>query len=140
MHRPEVAVSGIIVQGDRVLLIKRGHEPAKDWWSVPGGHLEWGETVQDALIREVKEECNIIVKPVRLFSIVEAIDKNNPPKYHYILLDYIAEYVSGTPQMGSDAEDIGWFSENDLEHMRVVPSVLRSLKAYFRGEDFFIDV
>ncbi len=140
MKRPEIAVSGIITKNNKVLLIKRGHEPAKGWWSVPGGHVEWGEHIQEALIREVREECNIDVKPIRLFSIIEAIDKKTPPDYHFILIDYIAEYVSGNPTIGSDASDIGWFSENELDNMKVVPSVLKVLKSYFRGDPSFIDL
>lgn len=140
MRRPEVAVSGIILRDNAVLMIKRGHEPAKGWWSVPGGHVEWGESVQDALIREIREECNIAIKPVRLFSIVEAIDQHNPPNYHYILLDYIAEYISGEPRIGSDADDIGWFTESALKKMKVVPSVMRSLESYFQGDSFFINL
>jgi ADP-ribose pyrophosphatase YjhB (NUDIX family) len=126
---------GIITVNDekKVLLVKRGNEPRKGLWSVPGGMVELGERVREAGIREVKEECNIDVEPEEVISVVDIIlkDQNNGVKYHYVLIEYLAKYLGGEVQAQSDVLEAGWFARTELDDLDL-PEVTRKVieKAY----------
>jgi len=121
---------GVITLNDekKVLLVKRGNEPSKGLWSVPGGMVELGERVREAGIREVKEECNIDVEPEEVISVVDIIlkDKDNGVKYHYVLIEYLAKYLGGDIQAQSDVAEAGWFSCNELDNLNL-PEVTRKV-------------
>ena len=104
---PILSAGAIIFRDTSVLLIKRGKEPAKGLWSVPGGIVQIGERICDGLMREVREEAGIAVVVQNLVEIVERIfaDDGNRIKYHYVILDYLCEYTDGQIQAGSDADD-----------------------------------
>lgn len=89
--RPLVGVGALIFRRDRILMAQRGKEPLKGWWSLPGGALELGESLEAAVCREVLEETGLVVEPVKLFEVFERIirDASGAPEYHYILIDYV---------------------------------------------------
>jgi 8-oxo-dGTP diphosphatase len=115
---------------NQILLVKRGNEPSKGLWSLPGGMIELGERVREAAIREVKEECNIDIEPEDVISVVDLIltEPDGKVKYHYILIDYLAKYIGGeiTPQ--SDVVDAAWFSQEELGALDI-PEVTKNVIA-----------
>jgi 8-oxo-dGTP diphosphatase len=126
-ERPIVGVGAVIVDGDRIVLVKRAHEPLKGEWSLPGGSVEVGETLVDAVAREVREETGL---NVRVGSLVEVLDRvhrgaDQRVEYHFVLLDYRCTVVSGTLAHGSDASDACWASKADLARYGLSESALR---------------
>jgi len=101
-----VAVGGIVVDGERVLLIQRGHAPNAGLWSIPGGRVEWGETLHDAVVREVREETGLEVEVGPLVELLERMD--DEPTYHFVIIDFLAYAIGGTLQAGDDASDVRW--------------------------------
>jgi len=97
--RPMACVGVVCRRGDDVLLIKRGREPLKGKWSIPGGKMDFGETVQDAALRELKEETGVEARITRLIDVVDSIIDG----HHYVLIDFEAEWISGEPVAGDDA-------------------------------------
>jgi 8-oxo-dGTP diphosphatase len=110
---PIIAV-GAVIWNDRkeVVLIRRGTPPRKGQWSIPGGKLEWGETLEQALLREVREETGLIVDIVGLIEIVNSMTRNEAGAvtHHYVLIDFTARHVSGELRAGSDAEEARWIA------------------------------
>lgn len=109
--RPILGVGAIVLAGDRVLLILRGKEPLKGYWSLPGGAVETGESVEEALRREVREETGLEIREIRFAEVFERImrDETGQVEYHYVLLDYICEPAGGELQAASDVSDARWF-------------------------------
>src|SRR5215510_11503224 len=105
--RPIVGVGALIFQRNRVLLAQRGKAPLKGWWSLPGGALETGETLVDAIRREVREETGLEVEPRSVFEVFERITRDAAGKteYHFVLIDYICRVKDGTLQAGDDVAD-----------------------------------
>jgi 8-oxo-dGTP diphosphatase len=133
-ERPIVAVGAVILDGDRVLLVKRGHEPRKGEWSLPGGAVEVGETLETALVREVREETCL---DVSIGPVVDVLDRIRPDtagrvEYHYVIVDYVCRVVSGAAACGSDADDLRWVNRGDLETFRLTPGVLAVIEKAFR--------
>lgn len=115
--RPILGVGGLIFdQENRILLVQRGGEPLKGWWSLPGGVLETGETLAEGVRREVLEETGLHVEPVQLLTIFERIipDAEGRPEYHYVLADYICRVTGGTPCPADDCAAIRWASQDEL--------------------------
>jgi 8-oxo-dGTP diphosphatase len=110
---PILAV-GAVIWNDRkeVALIRRGTPPRKGQWSIPGGKVEWGETLEHALLREVGEETGLIVEILGLIEIVNSMTRNDAGAvtHHYVLIDFAARYVSGELRAGSDAEEARWIA------------------------------
>ena len=101
-----IGVGAVVFRGNDVLLIKRGKDPFKGEWSIPGGGLEFGEQVKDAVIREVREETAVEIELLGLIDVFDAIGPvGEQPISHMILIDYAAEWVSGTPNAGDDAAE-----------------------------------
>jgi 8-oxo-dGTP diphosphatase len=114
--RPVVAVGAVILDGDRVLLVKRGQQPLKGAWSLPGGGVELGETLEAALAREVLEETGL---PVDVGPVVEVLDRvqrdaDHRVEFHYVIIDYLCRARAGGLAHGSDAEDARWMPIADL--------------------------
>ena len=113
---PLVGVGAIIIEGDRVALVKRGHAPLQGRWSIPGGVLEIGETLRKAAIREAREETGLTIEPGELLGVFERVlpDERGRMKYHYVLIDFLCRRVSGELAAGDDAEDVRWFRRDEL--------------------------
>lgn len=110
---PIVGVAAAIWNDHReILLIRRGKEPRKGEWSLPGGKVEFGETLQDAVHREVLEETGLTIKIIALAEALETIldDETGAPNAHYVLIDYSARVISGTAKAATDAADARWFT------------------------------
>ncbi len=108
--RPLVGVGAIVLKENNLLLIRRGHPPAEGAWTFPGGLIEIGESAANAIRREVMEECHVSIEPIDLAGVFEPIvmDGNGRIKYHYVVLDFLARYVSGTLKAASDAWEARW--------------------------------
>ncbi len=104
-RRPSLGAGMVCFRDDQVLLIKRGKAPRLGEWSIPGGHVEWGETTAQAAIREVMEETGIEAEALDLIEVIDAIGPGEPPQGHYVLVDYLGRWVSGEPRAGCDAAE-----------------------------------
>ncbi|MFD3163873.1 NUDIX hydrolase [Herpetosiphon sp. NSE202] len=121
--QPLIGVSVMVWHAQRVLLVKRSKEPLAGQWSVPGGAIELGETIEAAARREIREECNVEISQPRFITAVDVIhrDQSEQIQYHYVLLEMQAEWLSGEPQAGDDALAIGWFGVDDLSGLEIHP-------------------
>jgi len=105
----------VLIHEDKVLLIKRGKEPLRGRWVVPGGTVEVGETLEQALVREVREETGVVVRPVEVVLVFDRIEREGEAvRYHYVIVDYLCDYISGAPRAASDAEDVAFVAREDL--------------------------
>jgi ADP-ribose pyrophosphatase YjhB (NUDIX family) len=116
-------VGALIIEGDRILLVERGREPLRGYWSLPGGAVETGERLQDALRREVREETGLEVEIVHLIEVFERImiGNDNVTEYHYILIDYICRRIGGRLQASDDASRAEWFTEDEVGALKITP-------------------
>jgi len=119
--RPIVGVGAVIFDGDRVLLVKRGHEPLKGEWSLPGGRVELGETLEDAVAREVREETGL---EVTVGPVVEVLDRvrraaDGGVEHHFVIIDYLCHWRGGRLGHASDADDVQWVDVARLGEYRV---------------------
>jgi len=114
--RPIVGVGVVVRKDDAVLLIRRGAPPRVGEWSIPGGVLELGETWRAAAVREVREECGIEIALGNVVDVVDIVvhDGDERVQYHYALVDFAAEYLSGDLRAASDVSDARWVSLDEL--------------------------
>ena len=125
-----VGVGAVIIRDGCVLLVKRGREPAKGLWAIPGGAVEAGETLQAAAEREILEETGVVInagEPIFAFDLIER-DEVGALKFHYVIVDLRAEYISGEPVAADDAADARWLKPRDLDSLDVVPVTLELLR------------
>ena len=118
---PRVAVGAIVLKSSRVLLVKRGHPPNEGLWAIPGGRVELGETLQQAAEREILEETGLIIRaggPVYTFDVIVADDAGRV-RFHYVIVDLLADYVSGELHPGDDAREARWVTPGDLRELPV---------------------
>ncbi len=123
-NKPVVGVGAIILDADRILLEKRKSSPGKGKWSVPGGLVDLGETAEEAVIREVKEETGLEVHDPRLVDVVSyiSLDEKGSVLYHYVIIDYIVTSSGGKPKAASDAEDLKWVPLHKVEEYDLTKS------------------
>ena len=106
---PLVGVGAVIVHDGRVLLVQRATEPALGRWSIPGGLIEVGEALTEAVVREVREETGLEVEPVELVELLDRIHRDGDRvRYHYVIADYLCRVVGGTLNAASDAAAVRW--------------------------------
>jgi len=133
---PLVGVGVVIInEKKQVVLVKRGNEPKKGLWTIPGGSVELGEQVSEAAIREVKEECNIDIELNDLLGVVDLIlkDKDGKVQYHYILIDYLAKYRGGFLKPQSDVTEAEWYYQHQLEKLDIPEVTLKILEKAFNS-------
>jgi 8-oxo-dGTP diphosphatase len=125
-RRPLVGVGALIFNGDRILMAQRGKEPLKGWWSLPGGALETGERLADAVRREVLEETGLEIEPLRVFEIFERImhDQQGAPEYHYVLIDYVCRVTGGTLCAGDDVCRVEWMERPALSALQITEGTM----------------
>jgi 8-oxo-dGTP diphosphatase len=112
---PIVGVGAVIVDGNRVLLVRRGQEPMKGEWSIPGGALELGETLEAAVRREVVEETGLSVEPQAMIEVLDKIVvEDGRVRYHYVLIDFLCHVAGGSLKPGSDADEARWMEHAEL--------------------------
>jgi 8-oxo-dGTP diphosphatase len=157
---PMVGVGGVIIRDGRTLLIRRGSEPLKGEWSIPGGMLEVGETLKEGVTRELLEETGLHVQVVELIEVFERIFRKgdegttsspamempagtvdaridgddgaqNRPLYHFVILDYLCDVVSGEPRAGGDVTDLAFATEEELQNYHLTPTATRVIKRAF---------
>jgi 8-oxo-dGTP diphosphatase len=117
-NRPIVAVGVVVLKQNNVLLIRRNKPPKSDMWSIPGGAQTLGEKLIETAHREIKEEAGIEIENLTLIDALDFIDHDDDRniKFHYSLIDYVADYKDGTLKAGDDAQEAKWVTFNDLEH------------------------
>jgi 8-oxo-dGTP diphosphatase len=114
--QPLVGVGAIIIERDRVVLVKRGHPPLAGEWSIPGGVLEVGETLREAAVREALEETGLKVVPGDLLGVFDRVlrDGAGRTQYHYVLIDFLCRRISGEPNGAGDAAEARWFTKEEV--------------------------
>src|SRR5919109_2274177 len=118
--RPIVGVGGVVVQDGQALIVKRAHEPRKGEWSLPGGIVELGETLVEALKRELKEETGLDVEVGEVVEVFDRIHRiEGRIQYHFVIVDYVCRPVAGRLQAADDADDVAWVREDEIERYGV---------------------
>ncbi|MEM2974996.1 MAG: NUDIX hydrolase [Candidatus Bathyarchaeia archaeon] len=127
--QPVVGVGAVLVHNGKILLIKRGTEPGRGKWSIPGGVVELGEKVVDTVVREVKEECNLEVEVDRLIDVVDDCtrDEKGRLKYHFVILDFLVRLKGGTLKSNSELLDAQWVSLDEVEKY----DLTKTFRAFF---------
>lgn len=116
-----------------VLLVQRGNPPSRGMWAIPGGRVRLGETLQAAVEREILEETGVVIRagaPIFTYDVIQKDDRG-AVKYHYVIVDMEAAYVSGEPRAGDDACDARWITEEALARLHVNPATRRLLREKF---------
>jgi len=128
-----LGVGALIFRRGSILLVERGREPLKGYWSLPGGLVETGELLGDAIQREVFEETGLRVKPVEKFEIFERImrDASGRAEYHYVLVDYVCKVVGGELRAGDDVNRVEWVRHGLLANYRLTEGTLGVIEKAF---------
>jgi ADP-ribose pyrophosphatase YjhB (NUDIX family) len=130
---PLVGVGAVVVEEDRVLLVRRGTEPLKGHWSLPGGLVELGEALLAGVVREVREETGLMVEPVELIELLDRIHREGERvRYHYVIADYLCRVVGGQLQAASDADAVRWVERaewNSHSALLLDPMTVRVMEA-----------
>lgn len=131
---PQPAVGVVVFRKDKILLVKRANQPGKGLWAIPGGRIKLGETLRQAAEREVREETGILIKPKESISVFEVIerDENNTIRFHYVIVDLLAEYLSGELSPGTDASEARWVTSGQLKRLAVTKSTRQLLQSRFQ--------
>ena len=138
--RPVVGVGAVIMQRGKVVLIKRKYDPLAGRWSLPGGTLEVGESLETAVAREMLEETGLEVEVGPVVEVFDRIlrDGEGRVEYHFVLVDYLCRPVGGTLQAGSDVDDAVWVSPDDLAQYQITDKATEIVeRALMRGPDAF---
>jgi len=132
-QQPLVGVGALIVQSGRVVLIKRGKAPLLGEWSIPGGMLELGETLRAGAEREALEETGLVTRATELLGVFDRIvpDGDRRIIYHYVLIDFLCEMVSGDLRPGADAADARWFNPDEVARLPLAEDTAAVIHAAF---------
>lgn len=121
---PIVGVGAVIIENGTILLEKRKNDPGRGKWSIPGGLVELGESLEQTVIREVKEETGLVVDAPELVDVVSqtTLDEGGRVKYHFVIVDYLVKLKSGTARAASDAADLEWVRFDEVEQKDLIKS------------------
>jgi 8-oxo-dGTP diphosphatase len=137
---PVVGVGGVVIEDGRALLIRRGSEPLRGQWSIPGGMLELGESLKAGVARELLEETGLHVRVLDLIEVFDRIyvkegepvtESHQRPRYHYVIVDYLCERISGEARAASDVTDVAFAREDELEQYHLTETATRVLRRAF---------
>ena len=138
--RPVIGVGGVIVDRECTVLIRRGSEPLRGEWSIPGGTMEIGESLEEAVRRELREETGLEVRVLELIELFDRIYFENSatpsqdkkkPRYHYVIADYLCELVGGEARAGSDVTDLAFAREDELGKFHLTEKATSIVKKAF---------
>ena len=135
---PRLAAGAVVFKEERVLLVRRGNPPAAGQWAIPGGNVKLGETLQQAAEREILEETGIIIaagEPVYTFEVIDR-DEDGGVRFHYVIVDLLADYVSGRPSAGDDALAVRWVAAKELSRIGVNRRTLELLATRFQFKPY----
>ena len=135
-EHPLVGVGAVIVEGDRVVLVRRAAQPMAGEWSIPGGMLELGETMRAGAEREAREETGLQVEAGEVLGVLDRIlpDASGKPQFHYVLIDFLCRRIAGELRAGGDAAEARWARDSDLQTLGVAePAVWVIRKALSQG-------
>ena len=123
---PLIGVGAVIIEGPRVVLVKRAHPPLQAQWSIPGGVLEVGELVREAAVREAREETGLVVEVLELLGVYDRVLRNPEQRvqYHYVLIDFLCRRVAGEVGAASDAAEVRWFTREELPAMKLAEDTM----------------
>jgi ADP-ribose pyrophosphatase YjhB (NUDIX family) len=126
-NQPVVGVGAIILRDDKILLLKRGNEPMRGKWTIPGGVVELGERLEDAVLRETLEETCLEGESPQLMDVVYEVERDAEGKvrFHFVIIDYIVRVKRGEPMAASDAQSLSWVLLNEVESFDLTPSFRR---------------
>jgi mutator protein MutT len=126
-EQPLVAVSAVIRKNNSLLLVKREYEPAKGRWSIPGGLVDLGEKVRDAIVREVEEETGLNIEVGNLIDVIDNIeyDKRDTLRFHYIIISFLVEPLGGRLRGSKEASEVKWFTFKEVEHLQITNTAKR---------------
>jgi mutator protein MutT len=129
---PLVGVGAVMEQDGRILLVRRGTEPLKGHWTLPGGALELGETLSEGVVREVREETGLEVEPIELIEVLDRIHREGERvRFHYVIADFLCRVTGGRLLAASDADDARWVERaewNSHSALIVDPVTVRVLE------------
>jgi 8-oxo-dGTP diphosphatase len=127
---PIVGVGAIVIKDRQALLVCRAQEPNRGQWSIPGGIVELGETLAQAAAREVWEECRVKVEAGEVMATFDLIRRDAEGRilYHFVLLDLAARYIGGEPMAATDALEVRWVAEAELDHLDIIPRLVPVLR------------
>jgi 8-oxo-dGTP diphosphatase len=128
-----LGVGALIFEDGKILLVERGKEPLKGYWSIPGGIVETGEKLVEGIRREVAEETGLDVEPYSMFEIFERVipDEQGKTEYHYVLIDYLCRRLAGDPVAASDVSRVEWVAEKNLREYRLTDGTLGVIERAF---------
>src|SRR5574341_1406695 len=129
-ERPLVGVGAVIVEGERVVLVRRAAEPMAGQWSIPGGLLELGETMRAGAVREAREETGLEVEAGEVLEVLDRIlpDGDGRPRYHYVLIDFLCRRIGGELRAGGDAAEARWVQESELAGLGVAEAAVQVIR------------
>jgi 8-oxo-dGTP diphosphatase len=132
-YHPIIGVGAIIIKGEKVLLARRGREPDYGEWSIPGGAVKLGETLKEAVKREVCEEVSLAIRVGEVVEVLERIfhDPEGQVKYHYVLVDFLCEHLSGEEKPSSDALEARWVPISEIPRQRLHGKTKRVIQKAF---------
>ncbi len=131
---PLIGVGAIIVDRERVILVKRGHEPLAGSWSIPGGVLEIGETLRQAAVREASEETGLTVEVGELLGVFDRIlpDSDQRTRYHYVLIDFLCRRIAGDIHAAGDAVEARWFTRREVAQLSLAEDTAEVIELAFK--------
>jgi 8-oxo-dGTP diphosphatase len=120
-EHPVVGVGAVVVRDGRALIIKRAHEPRKGEWSLPGGLLELGESLTDAVRREIREETSLEIEVGPIIETFDRVHRDDQGRirYHFVIVDFVCWSAHGDAVAGSDADDVAWVTEQEIDAYKI---------------------